>query len=177
MKANMQRLRQTINTLMITLVFPSLLSLFSFTPGPGTKAPGLALIQKQVKVENAFQMVKIDGDISVVLTNEPVGRLMVEGKERDVNRIRFTVKNNKLIIDAQRKTSFDALTIYLPATGLQAILVNGDTDISSAGIIKVDDLHISLNGLSSVRVTTTGKLSFDTPYEYELLWGSLLMEK
>lgn len=171
MKSNIQRLCQTIcRPLTFNMALPVLLLLFSFKPGADTPTLKLQDIRKEVKIESPFQSIRIDGNISVVLSNAPTGKIIIIGKEKDVNRIRYSVVNNKLIIDAQRKNSFADLTVYLSATTLQSIQVNGDVNLSSNDILNVDGLRISLNGSSSVKVRTTGKLSFDTPYEYDLLW-------
>jgi hypothetical protein len=176
MKPKIQRLYQTINRpLIIKLFFPSLLLLFSFKSGEGTGGPKLPVIRKEVKVEAPFQRACIDGDISMILTNEPAGTLMMEGNEEAVNKIRYSVKNNELIIDAHRKNRLGELTIYLSAATLKSMLVNGDAHISSIDIIKPDNLQIWLNGNINVKVKTTGKVSIDAYPGYDLFWDHPLM--
>jgi len=176
MKSNIQRLFQFINRPVMTKLFPSLFLLFSFRPGGDTEGRKLPVIQKEVIVD-PFQTVRINGDISMVLTNEPAGTLVVEGNENDVNRIKYIVKNNELTIDAHRKNRLDEITIYLSAATLKSMLVNGDGNISSIGIIKPADLHIWLNGNVDIKVKTTGKISVDSYDSYELFWKSPLMNK
>ena len=161
----------------IRLFFPSLLLLFSFKPGNGIEKQNLTVIQKKMKVEGSFQNVRIYGDISMILTNEPSGTITIEGKEKDVNKIRHRVKDNELVIDARRKNYFNKLIIYLPAAKLQSMQINGDGNISSTGMIQSDDLHITLNGAIDVKVKTTGKLHVDAPNEYELEWKSPFKQK
>src|SRR5580765_7924994 len=104
MKANTQRLYPANNTsLIIKLVFPSLFLLFSFKSTEDIGSPKLPVIRKELKVENAFQGIRIEGDISVILTNDPAGTVIIEGKEKEVNKIRPVLKNNTLIIDVNRK--------------------------------------------------------------------------
>ncbi|HKO81530.1 MAG TPA: DUF2807 domain-containing protein, partial [Chitinophagaceae bacterium] len=137
-----------------------------------TEKPGPSVIQKKITVEGLFQNVRIYGDVSMILTNEPSGTMVMEGKEKDVNRIRHRVKDNELVIDARRKNYFNKLVIYLPAAMIQSMQVNGDGDISSTGMIQSEKLHITLNGVIDVKIKTTGKFSVDAPDDLELKWKS-----
>ena len=178
MKANIQRLYQTINKpLIIKLLFPSLFLLFSFKAVKNIDVPKLPVIRRELKVESVFQSIRIEGDISVVLTNDPAGTVIVEGREKELNKIKAAFKNNILIIDVNRKNFFAKLTLYLSAITLQTIQLNGDANISSIEFIKSDHLHMSLNGNIKVKVKTMGQLSFDTPDDIELLWESPLPKR
>lgn len=177
MKANITGLYQAVNMrLLIKLVFPSLFLLFSFKSVEDIGSPKLPLIKKELKVESAFQNIRIEGDISVILTNDPAGTVIIEGKEKEVNKIRHVLKNNTLMIDVNRKNIFAKLTLYLSAIKLQTIQLNGDANISSIEFIKSAYLHMSLNGDISVKVKTMGQLSFDTPDDIELLQRPPLMK-
>ena len=154
--------------LIIKLLFPSLFFLFSFKAIKNIDSPKLPAIRKELKVENAFQNIRIEGDISVVLTNDPAGTVIVEGKEKELNKIKADLKNNILIIDVNRTNIFGKLTLYLSAITLQTIQLNGDATISSIEFIKSGHLHMSLNGNIKVKVNTMGQLSFDTPDDIEL---------
>lgn len=112
-----------------------------------------------------------------MLTNDPAGTVIIEGKEKELKKIRPVLKDNILIIDFNRKHLFAKLTLYLSAITLQTIQLNGDANISSIEFIKSDHLHISLNGNINVKVKTMGQLSFDTPDDIELLWKSPLINK
>ena len=153
----------------IKLLFPSLLFLFSFKAIKNIDVPKLPVIRKELKVESAFQSIRIEGDISVVLTNDPAGTVIVEGREKELNKIKAVFKNNILIIDANRKNIFGKLTLYLYSITLQSIQLNGDANISSIEFIKSGYLHMSLNGNIKVNVNTMGQLSFDTPDDIELM--------
>jgi Putative auto-transporter adhesin, head GIN domain len=169
MKTNIQRLYQTIKRpLTVKLFFPSLFLLFSFRPYEDNCLPDLPVIRKELKVERTFEHIHIEGDISLVLTNDPAGTIIIEGKEKELKKIRPVFEKNVLIIDANRKQLFAKLTIYLSAITLQTIQLNGDGNISSIAFIQSEYLHISLNGNIKVKVKTMGQISFDTPDDIEL---------
>jgi len=112
--------------------------------------------------------IQIDGDMSVVLTNDAARSATIEGKQKDVSAVSTITKNNAMVINAARRFSFGKLTLYLPAPVLQSIQVNGNGDISSADYIKTSGLHITLNGNITVKVKTAGRISFDSPDDIEL---------
>lgn len=175
----MKKIFDTLNGTYITrFVCPSLLLLLSFRPTDNIESPKQLSIRKELKVEGDFKNIRIDGNVSLVmLTNEPAGTIMVEGREKNLNKIKYVLKNDTLFIQVNRVFSFPKLTLYLSARTLKAMQVNGDTNISSSDFIKSDNLHISLNGNIHVNVKTMGKLSVDAPEDFELLWKSPLSAK
>ena len=172
MNTKIQGLYKTIySPQILKLLLPSLLLLFSFRPGEGTGRPKLPVIRKEVKVENHFKSVRINGDISMILTNEPAGTLMMEGNEKVLNNIRYKVRNNELTIDAHKKNRLDKLTIYLSAATLQTMQVNGDSFVSSTDVIKPDNLQIWLNGIITVNLKTIkGHVKVDAFDGYDMNW-------
>ena len=165
---------QTIaRPLIVKLFLPSLFLLASFKPGANNGVKDLPVIRKQLKVENAFQSIRIDGDISVMLTNDPAGTIIIEGKENELNKIKAGVKNNMLIVNSERKKIFSKLTIYLSAITLRSVQLNGDGNISSNDFIRSDQLHLWLNGNINVKVKTMGQLSLDAAEDIELAGKSL----
>ena len=128
----------------------------------------MGVIRKQLKVDSAFRGIRIDGDISVILTNDPAGTVVIEGRANEMKKIKAGFEKNILIIYAKRKPLFAKLTLYLSAITLQSIQLNGDGNISSNDFIKSERLHMSLNGDIEVDVKTMGELSFDTPDYIEL---------
>jgi hypothetical protein len=162
--------------LILKLLVPASFLLFSFAP-KGTEKPNGAVIRKEVIIGSPFQRISITGNISVMLTNKPAGTVLVEGNENDLNNMRYRIKDNELVINATRKKRSVQLTIYLSAAMLKNMLINGDGDVSSADVIKTDDLHIWLNGNLNVKINVIGKVSVDAFDNYDLLWEPLLMTK
>jgi len=169
MKVNILNPYQRISrSLIVKLFLPSLFLLFSFTPVANNCAKNLPVIRKELKIDNAFQSIHIEGDISVILTNDPAGTIIIEGKENDVNKIKTGFKNNILIVNGERKKVGSKLTIYLSAITLRTVQLNGDGNIYSNDFITSDHLHLSLNGNINVKVKTMGQLSFDATDDIEL---------
>lgn len=174
MKTKIERLLRTIKEpLIIRLLLPALLLLFSFAHGDKERSKA-KVIRKEVIIGSSFQNIIINGNIWVILTNKPAGTISIEGNNRDVNTIRYKSKNNELVIDATRKKRVGQITIYVSATMLKHMLINGDGQISSTGIIKSDELNIWLNGIVNVDINIIGRVSVDTYDGYDLFWNSTL---
>jgi len=114
---------------------------------------------KEIDLPGAFQKIEVRGDITVILINEPTNKLLAKGNAIDLGQIRITLKNRKLLIDAQKKSSFAKLTIYIPVINADLLVTNGETEIFSLGTIKSKDLKIILNGDSRISVNHEGKLN------------------
>src|SRR5262249_38711884 len=88
---------------------------------------------------------------------------------QDVNNVKIIVKRGKLEINAEKKNLFSKIAVYLPASDIHSLIVNGDAKIFSSGNIMTTKLEITLNGLSQVNIFYHGKLKI-TPgegYEFE----------
>jgi hypothetical protein len=134
----------------------------------GDRSPA---IRKTLNLTGNFQSIRIDGNISVMLTNDPAGTVVLEGDQKSLQRARHKLQNNVLVISSPGNIfGCTKLTIYLSAIMLKDLQLNGDSDISSSEPLHSDTLHFSLNGNIDVRVKTMGKLSFETPEDIELHW-------
>ena len=75
----------------------------------------MGVIRKQLKVDSSFRGIRIDGDISVILTNDPAGTIVIEGRANEMKKIKAGFEKNIFIVDAERKRLFAKLTLYLSA--------------------------------------------------------------
>lgn len=126
------------------------------------------LIQsREVELTKAFNEVEVIGDVTIILTNNLEGKILFRGESKEVQAAKATVKNKKLIIDADRKRSPNKFTVYLPAS-LKLLITSGKTEVLSSGTVKVHDLEIFLNGSSFISVRYHGKLNVVPGAGYEL---------
>jgi hypothetical protein len=124
---------------------------------------------KEINLPEVFQEIEVRGDITLILTNEPVSKLLIKGNPKDLNRIKTTLINRKLLIDAQKRSSFSKLTVYIPVINADLLVTNGETEIFSLGTLKSKDLKIILNGHSRISVNYEGKLKILPGVGYALL--------
>ena len=124
---------------------------------------------KEINLSEIFQEIEIRGDITLILTNEPANKLLAKGNPKDLRRIKTTIKDRKLIVDARGKITFSKLIIYIPVINAALLVTNGETEIFSLGTIKSKELKIILNGDSRVSLNYEGKLKILPGKGYELV--------
>lgn len=104
MKATIQKLYKAINRrLLIQLTFPSLLLLCSFKPGENIGMLKSPVVRKEFKVDNAFKSILLEGNISLVLTNDPAGTVIIEGKKRSLIRSTLCLKITYWLLTQTKK--------------------------------------------------------------------------
>jgi len=124
---------------------------------------------KEVNIIESFNQVEVRGDAMVILTNGPAGKLWLYGNMNDLDCVQTSVKNEQLIINAEKKRRKSKFTIYIPIANIASLIINGDTEVFSSGTIKTNDLEILLKGTSLVSVKYLGRLKVFAGGEYELV--------
>ena len=124
---------------------------------------------KEVNIMGWFHEVEVRGDVTVILTNGPAGKLWLNGNMDDLERVQTSVKNERLSINADMKRRKSKLTVYIPIATIASLVINGDTEVYSSGTIKTNDLEILLNGTSLVSVKYLGRLKVFAGERCELI--------
>ena len=125
-------------------------------------------VSREIPIDKPFDQVEVMGDVTIILTNNFEGRLILHGDIDDLQLAKASVKNRKLIIDAKRKKRDNKLTLYLPVSGLDMLTTSGKTEVISSGTIKTKNLEILLYGSSIVSINYEGKLRVTPGTGYEL---------
>jgi hypothetical protein len=128
-----------------------------------------ATVLREVRLTESFDEIKVLGNVTIILTNNLEGSVVFRGNPRDVQHAKATIKNGKLMIDANRASSFTRFTVYVPVSNVNSLITSGQTEIFSSGTIRTQDLEILLNGSSSVSVKYDGKLKVIPGTGYELV--------
>ena len=127
---------------------------------------------REVELLKAYNEVEVIGDVTIILTNNLEGKILFRGDPKEVEAAKATIKNRKLIIDADRKRSFNKLIVYLPVSTMRLLITSGKTEILSSGTIQTPDLEIFLNGSSFVSVRYDGKLNIVPGAGFEVIGNS-----
>jgi hypothetical protein len=123
---------------------------------------------REVELLKPFNEVEVSGDVTIILTNNLEGKILFQGDPEEVRQAKVTIKNRKLVINANRKRSLHKFTVYLPASKISLLTTSGKTEILSSGTINTNDLEIYLNGSAFVSVRYVGKLQVVPGTGYEL---------
>ena len=111
---------------------------------------------KEINLTGAFHHAEIRGDVTMILTNGPTDRLWLRGDLTDLDHVQTTLKDENLVVNAENRKRRSKLTVYMSITGLTSLIINGDSEIFSAGTIQARDLEIFLDGTSLVSVKYMG---------------------
>lgn len=123
---------------------------------------------KEVELVKDFNEVEVVGDVTIVLTNNIERKIIFHGDAKDVQQVKTTIKNKKLVIHAHRKKSGSKFTVFLPAASIELLITAGKTEILSSGTIKTQNLEVFLNGPSFVSIRYNGQLKVVPGAGYEL---------
>lgn len=136
------------------------------------------LIQsREIELVKKYDQVEVIGDVTIILTDNLEGKIIFRGNAKEVQAAKVSIKNRKLIIDANRKRSVDKFTVYLPASTMRLLIASGKTEVLSSGTIKTRDLEIFLNGSSYVSVRYNGKLNIVPGAGFELIGNMNLSQE
>jgi hypothetical protein len=97
------------------------------TSGQAQTQPGFAYAVKEVKVD-AFKQLSVKAGLDVVLVqNNEMRTVFIEGDEQLVKEIAISVKDGRLYIDAKKDVSFHGkLQVTVMVNQLDKIRLNGD---------------------------------------------------
>lgn len=136
------------------------------------------LIQsREIELVKKYDQVEVIGDVTIILTDNLEGKTIFRGNPKEVQAAKVTIKNGKLVIDADRKRSVSKFTVYLPASPMRLLIASGKSEILSSGTIKTRDLEIFLNGSSYVSVRYDGKLNIVPGAGFELVGNMNLSQE
>jgi len=94
----------------------------------------------------SFTGLVVDDNITVVLTNETGTEITVSGDQLQVKKLRAAVKKGFLYIWQPGGDKGEKLTVYVPARLLRHIIVNGESQISTATTLDNTRLEVMLKG-------------------------------
>lgn len=178
MKPLLSKIQQIVKSHLATaLLFLFVTLMLTIQNAKASRDKETPVTRKELKFENQFQTVNIEGDVTVIFTNEPIGSIAIEGQERHLDKVRYILEDNKLTIDVNQIADFKKITVYLSAIALQHFQMNGNADISSFGTLNTNQMHLYLNGNISLKIRTTGQLFFDSPDDIELTKRSKVLLK
>jgi hypothetical protein len=109
---------------------------------------------KEIPLEN-FHAVKFYGIYNIILVQDSINRLVIIGK-KDVNSIKAIIRNDILIIDDQKKMSFNPNknTLVLHFKNLQFMTTYDPVNISNTNTLKANEfLYEALGEITEGRLT------------------------
>ncbi|MBC7902520.1 MAG: DUF2807 domain-containing protein [Gemmatimonadaceae bacterium] len=114
---------------------------------------------REIAFVTSFNQVEVWGNVTIVLVEDSCQNLLVTGATREVNRLSARVRKNRLTINASYTDNNEVMTVYVSASMLKLLVINGNATIRTEGAIKSENLKIVLNGASDLKITSFGKVA------------------
>jgi len=149
-------------------LFALLFSMIStcFATPAGIKPPVITISFGQ-----SFTGLVVDDNITVVLTNETGSEITVSGDQLQVKKLRAAVKKGTLYVWQPGDDKGEKLTVYVPARMLRNIIVNGESQISTATTLDNTRLEVIVNGACKLALRSRGTIDVTGSSDYEFKKG------
>ncbi|HQW00097.1 MAG TPA: DUF2807 domain-containing protein [Bacteroidia bacterium] len=98
---------------------------------------------------NNFSGLIVNTTANVILSQGESNSIRIEGEKDMVKEITTTIENGALIIAGNNN---HAITIYVTATDINLVEVNGNAKIYANGLVNSDILLLKVNGSGSIRM-------------------------
>jgi hypothetical protein len=134
-----------------------LLSFFFFIGFLGIK--NLSFAQKEIKNFEVKDFTSVDVRVaaSVFLSKGDTFKCRVEGRERHVNRIDISVKNNELIVRALKEDFWDfnerEVYVYIEMPKLESVEFSGAGSLKSNSTWAGEKIKIAMSGAGSLNLS------------------------
>lgn len=111
----------------------------------------------------------IDANVTVVLVNSDKAVLNIAGDNSLTKFITFTRSGDSLTIGSTKKrNSPKRATVYVPASQLRNIRVNGNAEVRSLFALRVPKLNVLINGDCSFAISNVGEINISSTELYSI---------
>lgn len=121
------------------------------------KIEGNGNVIKTIKKVDAYDEIKLYGDINFVLISEKEGEINLEGDSNLLDNIKVETKNNILSIKTKKGVYFkysksNSVTVTIPVSEISKIYLSGSGNVSSNVLIKNDAFTASVTGSGDMKL-------------------------
>lgn len=112
----------------------------------------------KIRFDQYFNRLEVDDHVTVVLTNESSNEISIEGDRAQAGKLRAKVRKNKLYIWMAGEKPDRPVTVYVPARYLKEVVVNGNSDISTASTLYNAGMIVYVNGYCRLDLRSMGRI-------------------
>jgi len=111
---------------------------------------------------SGYDKVALVGSMDVRIVEGKEGNLKVDAESNLQEYILTEVKDGTLKISVEKDISLNpsrnmGITVYVPVEDINGLSVTGSGDVSNSGVLKADDLKISITGSGDVMLNVEAK--------------------
>jgi len=114
--------------------------------------------QKTWAATAVFTSITIQGNLDVFLVESAGSVVRVEGYEKAVNEVSFSVEEGRSIVKSKESFISGKATIYIPVRHLQQLTVKGNVRLSSIGHLESPKINIRIAADCHLNIVSTGKI-------------------
>jgi hypothetical protein len=126
-------------------------------------------VSKTVKLDEPFTSLLIASDLPVILTEGDSNNIVVEGDARDIKKVGVSIVDDRLTLTDSRPQARPDVKVYVPATFLNKVYVNGKANLSSSSVLHNKNLKIFLSEEAIINVKSFGKVTVETTSEIDFV--------
>lgn len=116
----------------------------------------------------AYNMIVVNDDIDIVLTQSTESEIRVIGHEHDVRLVKYRVRNGVLVIESNKGSLKGKVTVFVPVRNLKTVEINGRSFVRSNGILSSKNLLVIVNDEAKLDLRNYGKINFKTDIDIVL---------
>ncbi|MDB5033453.1 MAG: hypothetical protein JWQ98_694 [Chlorobi bacterium] len=112
---------------------------------------GSGVMISQERAVAPFEGITTDGSMRLVITQDTVQSLRLEGEDNILALIRTTVANGRLTISSDRcYSSKSEITVHAGMKQIRGLRINGSGDITATNILSGDRLELGIEGSGNI---------------------------
>lgn len=147
----------------------SILSFFILTllSAPALVSASVTPPERKVPVTKQFRSLNVSDNITILLTTEPATEITVQGTGAELQRARVVIKNNCLYVWMNGSVDGRNVTVRVPASQLEQIQVEGDSQVRATAILLNPKLEVTVNGACRLSLRSRGIIEVKETPDYE----------
>ncbi|HEX4957938.1 MAG TPA: DUF2807 domain-containing protein [Lacibacter sp.] len=142
-------------------------SLLSFSAA-GVAAPAHKIVTSVIASGTVYDVIVINNDIDVVLTESSLAEIRVTGDEKNVQLVKHQVKKGMLIIGSKSGSLKGKATVHVSVSSLRKLEINGSSFVTSNGALRSNKLVVVVNGEAKFDLKNYGDILIESDEDIDL---------
>ena len=126
-------------------------------------------VSKLIRLNEGYNSLVIEDDISVVLSESNSNEIIIKGEEKSVEKVKVKVDDGKLVLWYVPGAVPTAVKVFVPAAALSRININGKSDVTSASTLNNPKLRVIVAGEGKVHLRSNGKVLVEGTDEFDFI--------
>lgn len=133
--------------------------LLSFAQSVNATAPEWETDTLKVSIPAPITSLVVNDDVTVVLTNDETRAVTVLATREEQIPVKMELNAGTLTISRKKYSLAEKAVVYVPASFLRSVNMNGTGHLLSYNVIKLSKLTVHLSGECRISLRTNGKVN------------------